>query len=252
MVEAASRLRLVTAARLDVAERQASLASELHLALGREELALHYQPVYRMDTGALVAVEALLRWHHPTRGLLHPGDFLDVAEGGTLMIPIGDWVLATAVDQADSWRQEFGDQTPDMWVNISCDQLGRHHLYGVVEELLAKSSLPPGKLGLEVTERQLIRRADAVAADLRALRELGVSLAVDDFGTGYASLDYLRQFTFDEIKIDRSFVGWIGQRPDRHRRHVGDHCARSLPGPDRCGRGGRDPRTIRSASGPRL
>ena len=81
LVEAASRLRLVTAARLEVAKRQASLASELHRALGREELALHYQPVYRMDTGALVAVEALLRWHHPTRGLLHPGDFLDAAEG---------------------------------------------------------------------------------------------------------------------------------------------------------------------------
>jgi EAL domain-containing protein (putative c-di-GMP-specific phosphodiesterase class I) len=210
MVEAAARLRLVTAARIDVARRQASLASDLHRALGRKELALHYQPVYRMDTGALVAVEALLRWHHPTRGLLHPGDFLDVAEGSTLIIPIGDWVLATAVQQADTWRREFGVQAPDMWVNVTGDQLGRRHLDGVVEKLLSKTGLPPAKLGLEVTERQLIRSADAVAADLRALRALGVSLAVDDFGTGYASLDYLRQFPFDEIKIDRSFVAGLG------------------------------------------
>jgi EAL domain-containing protein (putative c-di-GMP-specific phosphodiesterase class I) len=164
-----------------------------------------------MDTGALVAVEALLRWHHPTRGLLYPGDFLHVAEGRPLIIPIGDWVLATAVHQADSWRRELGDQAPDMWVNITGDQLGRHHLDAVVAKLLSKTGLPPAKLGLEVTERQLIRRADAVAADLRALRDLGVSLAVDDFGTGYASLDYLRQFTFDEIKIDRSFVAGLGR-----------------------------------------
>ena len=185
------------------------------MALGREELALHYQPVYRMDTGALVAVEALLRWHHPTRGLLQPGDFLDAAEGRTLMIPIGDWVLATAVDQADRWRREFGDQAPDMWVNISGDQLGRQHLHGVVEKLLAKTGLPPGKLGLEVTERQLIRRADAVAADLRALRELGVSLAVDDFGTGYASLGlpasvHLRR---DQDRHDHSSLDWAATGP---------------------------------------
>ena len=147
----------------------------------------------------------------PSPGTAQPGAFLDAAEGRPLMVPIGDWVLATAVDQAAGWRREFGEQAPDMWVNISGDQLGRHHLHGVVEKLLAKTGLPAGKLGLEVTERQLIRRADAVAADLRALRELGVSLAVDDFGTGYASLDYLRQFTFDEIKIDTTIRRRIGQ-----------------------------------------
>ena len=92
-----------------------------------------------------VAVEALLRWQHPTRGLLHPGDFLDVAEGRPLIIPIGDWVLATAVDQADSWRRELGAQAPDMWVNISGDQLGRHHLDGVVEKLLVEDRTPAGR-----------------------------------------------------------------------------------------------------------
>ncbi len=145
MVQAASRLRFVTATRIEVAKRQARLASELHRALGSDELALHYQPVYRMDTGALVAVEALLRWHHPSQGLLSPGAFLDAAEGRPLMIPIGDWVLATAVDQAAGWRREYGEQAPDMWVNISGDQLGRHHLHGVVEKLLAKTGLPAGQ-----------------------------------------------------------------------------------------------------------
>jgi EAL domain-containing protein (putative c-di-GMP-specific phosphodiesterase class I) len=101
-----------------------------------------------------------------------------------------------------------------MWVNISCDQLGRRHLVGVVDRLLSQHGLAADRLGIEVTERQLARRADDIATDLLELRGLGVALAVDDFGTGYASLDYLRRFTFDEVKIDRSFVAGIGDRTD--------------------------------------
>jgi EAL domain-containing protein (putative c-di-GMP-specific phosphodiesterase class I) len=186
------------------------LVEALHGAVARRELRLHYQPIYNLRTGAMSAVEALLRWQHPTRGLLPPAEFLHIAESHPdLVDPVGDWVLATAVSQAQAWQQ-LGNGAPKIWVNISCEQLGNDHLAGFVEQILATAGLAPTVLGLEVTERQLIRQPDAAVADLAALRDLGVSLAVDDFGTGYASLDYLRRFTFDEIKIDRSFVSGLG------------------------------------------
>ena len=206
-----SRLRTADAVRRIDDSRRERLVSELDAALVRNELRLHYQPIHHMQTGIIVAVEALLRWQHPTRGLLLPSDFLGVAEGHALMDRIDEWVLSAAVAQADSWRVTQGVLAPDMWVNIAGDQFDRPHLVDVVERLLAASGLGAGKLGLEVTERQLICRADSGAAHLMALHNLGVSLAVDDFGTGYASLDYLRRFSFDEIKIDRSFIAGLGQ-----------------------------------------
>ena len=189
--------------------RRAPLVPELRRALEQAELRLHYQPMYCMKTGGVVGVEALLRWQHPDRGLLPPSEFLDVAEGPHLVTPVGDWVLEAAVTQAARWQERLGPKAPVMWVNISCDQLGRQHLTRVVDRLLTTTGLAPERLGIEVTERQLARRADDVAGDLTALRDLGVALAVDDFGTGYASLDYLRRFSFDEIKIDRSFVSGL-------------------------------------------
>jgi EAL domain-containing protein (putative c-di-GMP-specific phosphodiesterase class I) len=206
--ERTAELALSRVARL----QRSPMVAELLRAVEDEELRLHFQPMYSMGNGAIVGVEALIRWQHPTRGLLHPADFLDVAEGPHLVTPIGDWVLHAAAAQATAWQREVGDQAPVMWVNISCDQLGRHHLTGVVERLLSESGLEPGLLGIEVTERQLARRVDDVAEDLLELRELGVALAVDDFGTGYASLDYLQRFAFDEIKIDRSFVSGLEDR----------------------------------------
>jgi EAL domain-containing protein (putative c-di-GMP-specific phosphodiesterase class I) len=195
--------------------RRAPLLLELERAIERDELRLHYQPVVDLFTSRTVAVEALLRWQHPKRGLLVPAHFLDVAEGPQLVNRVGDWVLEAAVQQAVRWRDTLGDEAPRTWVNISCDQLGRRHLAALVEERLAATGLAPGALGLEVTERQLARRVDDVAAELGALHELGVALAVDDFGTGYASLDYLRRFDFDELKIDRSFVSGLQDRTDR-------------------------------------
>ena len=194
--------------------RQAPRVAELGLGLERGELRLHYQPMYSIESGAVVGVEALLRWQHPSRGLLPPSEFLDVAEAPALVVPVGDWVLATAVAQAAAWHRALGDRAPVMWVNISCDQLGRQHLTGVVDRLLTQEALPLGFLGIEVTERQLARRADDIATDLQELRRLGVALAVDDFGTGYASLDYLRRFAFDEVKIDRSFVAGLQDKTD--------------------------------------
>jgi diguanylate cyclase (GGDEF)-like protein/PAS domain S-box-containing protein len=191
------------------AVRQSTLAHELEAALSNEQFRLYYQPMYDTQTGAMVAVEALLRWQHPTRGLLSPAHFLAVAEDRRLMTRIGDWVLATAAAQAARWEDE-AEHALDMWVNISCDQLGAQHLSGVVERVLAQTGLNTSRLGLEITERQLIGRHDTVRADLTALHELGLRLAVDDFGTGYNSMDYLRRFTFDEIKIDKSFVAGLG------------------------------------------
>jgi len=224
--EAASRTAVESTGRVaDLAQRrvsrlrQAPRVAELTLGLEREELRLHYQPMCARDTGAVVGVEALLRWQHPHRGLLPPSEFLDIAEGPALVVPVGDWVLRTAITQAARWHRAMedramGDQAPVMWVNISCDQLGREHLTGVVQGLLAEHGLAAAFLGVEVTERQLARRADDIATDLQELRRLGVALAVDDFGTGYASLDYLRRFTFDEVKIDRSFVAGLQDKTD--------------------------------------
>lgn len=206
------RLRAAAAMRRISKARDAPMIAELQGAVARSELRLHYQPLYSMVNGALIGVEALLRWEHPTRGLLPPADYLDAIENHPALVnPIGDWVLATAISQAASWRQGLGGHAFTMWVNISGNQLGQQRLPGVVETLLSGTGLGSASLGLEVTERQLIRRADDAPSDLGALRDLGVSLAVDDFGTGYASLDYLRKFEFDEIKIDRSFVSGLGR-----------------------------------------
>lgn len=201
------RLAMRAAADLDAPP----LAAELQQALLRDELMLHYQPQYRLDTGDFVAVEALLRWENPTRGLLPPSEFLGVAESHPLLTIIGDWVLETAIVQAGSWFRQAGESSPQVWVNVSCEQFDQRHLPALVARLLDAHGVPAAKLGIELTERQVAQRVDAVAADLESLHDLGVSLAVDDFGTGYASLDYLRRFTFDEIKIDRAFVTGIGQ-----------------------------------------
>ena len=193
--------------------RHLNLAGQLDDALTRSELRLHYQPIYAVTTGAVTGVEALLRWEHPTRGLLGPADFLDVAEGRRMMVPIGEWVCREAIGQAGRWQREFGDRAPDMWVNVSGQQLGRRHLPELLARCLAEAGVEPSRLGLEVTERQLVGHGDDAGADLRAVHELGVRLAVDDFGTGYASFDYLRRFDVDEIKIDRSFVSGLGRDP---------------------------------------
>lgn len=197
--------------------RRIGLAAELEVALANDQLRLRYQLQFDLRTGAPVGVEALIRWEHPERGLLSPSEFLDVAEGRRLMIPIGDWVLRKAIALAGHWRTVFGDSSPVMWVNIAGQQLGRHeHLVALIQGALADAELPAGSVGLEITERQLIGTDDRVRDELLTLRGLGLRLAVDDFGTGYASLEYLRRFAFDEIKIDQSFVQGMGEdRVDR-------------------------------------
>jgi diguanylate cyclase (GGDEF)-like protein/PAS domain S-box-containing protein len=179
-------------------------------ALSGDELRLYYQASYNLRRGTLVGVEALLRWQHPDRGLLAPIDFLDVAEDRRLMIPLGEWVLRSACTQASDWYRRFGERAPEMSVNISSRQLGRHGLTRMLEDILDETGMRPDRLCLELTERQVLGAAEAVQNDLDGLSELGVTLAVDDFGTGFANIDYLRRVPFRVLKMDRSYVGGLG------------------------------------------
>jgi EAL domain-containing protein (putative c-di-GMP-specific phosphodiesterase class I) len=187
------------------------LEGALAVALREHELVLHYQPIFELATERLVGAEALIRWEHPTRGLLLPGEFIPIAEDSRLMAPLGRWVLAEACLQASRWRHEyaFGAELT-MTVNFSSTQFNDPAIGEDVRRLLAEAELPPDRLVIELTETAFLRDADVVAERMRELKELGVRLAVDDFGTGNASLRHLATFPVDVLKVDRSFVGRIG------------------------------------------
>lgn len=193
-----------------LAIRQLEIRDGLHRALEEHELRLVYQPIVSTEHDRVVAVEALLRWRHPERGLLPPADFIDVAETNELIVPIGRWVIEEATRQAAAWARRLGAQAPRMWVNVSDRQVGRHDLAGAVRAVLDETGLDPALLGIELTERQMVRTGHSVRKDLAALTELGVHLAIDDFGTGRTGIDYLRELPVSAIKIDKSFVQGIG------------------------------------------
>jgi len=198
----------------DAALDRLRLLGELRAGIDRGELRLHYQPRVAVRGGELVGVEALVRWQHPTRGLLAPGEFIPVAEESGLVRELGDWVLDAAVAQATRWCTEPGGPGPlEMAVNLSARQLADPRLLDRVTDALARHGLPAELLVLEITETALMVDPDAVLGTLRRLKELGVGLAVDDFGTGFSSLVYLKQFPVDELKIDRSFVAGLGTDP---------------------------------------
>lgn len=185
------------------------LDQDLAHALEADQLRVVYQPVVELATGSIVGFEALLRWDHPTLGLISPDRFIPLAEESGLIIPIGRWVLDSACRTAAGWQQ--GHHRPDltMAVNISARQLASSDLVSHVEDALATSGLPAASLVLEMTETVLVADPATAAGRLRQLGRLGVRLAVDDFGTGYSSLSYLRQFPVDILKIDGSFIGSI-------------------------------------------
>ena len=193
-------------------QRQAIEAS-LRRALERQEFVLHYQPKINLQSGALVGVEALIRWQHPQQGLLPPSQFVSIAEDCGLILPIGRWVLHEACRQARAWQQA-GLASITVAVNTSALEFRAKDFLEDIRATLARTGLEPRYLELELTESVLMRDADATNAVLRALSDLGVKLAVDDFGTGYSSLSYLRQFPIDTLKIDRSFVSQMGSNPD--------------------------------------
>jgi diguanylate cyclase (GGDEF)-like protein/PAS domain S-box-containing protein len=193
-------------------ERQ-SLEEGLRRALERQEFLLHYQPKISLRTGAITGAEALIRWRHPTRGLVSPAEFIPVAEECGLIGPIGDWVLHEASTQARAWVHA-GLPVATMAVNVSAMQLRDGNFLEGVFAVLKDTGLDGRSLDLELTESVLMNHAESTASILRALREAGIRVTIDDFGTGYSSLSYLRRFPIDAIKIDRSFVSQIAGAGD--------------------------------------
>ncbi len=181
------------------------LESDLRDALSRQELEVYYQPQARLDNGMVVGMEALLRWHHPTRGPVSPAEFIPVAEETGLINPIGEWVLRTACAQLQTWLKS-GIPPVRMAVNISVRQLLEEDFCATVEQVLADTGLAAELLELEITESTLMENAHATLHALQRLRNLKVRLSIDDFGTGYSSLAYLKRFPVNTIKIDQSFV----------------------------------------------
>jgi diguanylate cyclase (GGDEF)-like protein/PAS domain S-box-containing protein len=182
-----------------------ALESDLRRALERNELVLHFQPQVEALTGRIVALEALVRWEHPQRGLLPPLEFISIAEETGLIIPLGEWVMRTACGQAVAW-QEAGFAPMRVSVNISSQQLTQSDLVTTVKRVLDTTRLAGEHLELEITESSLMSDVEATTQTLWDLKETGLSLSVDDFGTGYSSMNYLKRFPLDALKIDRSFV----------------------------------------------
>jgi len=198
------------------AVRRLETERELRGALEREELELLYQPVVALGSGGIIGLEALMRWNHPERGVLDPGQFVSIAEESGLIEPIGHWVQETACRQALGWHALQPDRRPlDISVNLSARQVAHRDLAASVEEVLTATGLEPVNLRLEITESVLVEDSASATATLAALSELGVRLVLDDFGTGYSSLAYLNRFPFDALKIDRSFVDGLGVEQER-------------------------------------
>jgi diguanylate cyclase (GGDEF)-like protein/PAS domain S-box-containing protein len=193
-------------------ERQ-SIEEALRTALERKELALHYQPKINLRTGAITGAEALIRWTHPARGPVSPGQFIPVAEDCGLILPIGNWVLREACRQATAWL-EAGLPLASIAVNISAMEFRHETFLEGIFAALEDTRLNPKFLELELTESVLMKRAESAASVLQTLRASGVQLAIDDFGTGFSSLSYLRKFPIDALKIDQSFVRQISTAPD--------------------------------------
>jgi EAL domain-containing protein (putative c-di-GMP-specific phosphodiesterase class I) len=185
-----------------------ALSAELSTSLSRGELAVFYQPIIDLQSGTATGVEALVRWHHPSRGLVGPNDFVPLAEETGVILPIGAWVLREACEQAAQWGA-YGrlGQGVNVSVNLSAQQLAESSFVDDLRRVLAATGLPPDRLILEMTETVLFHDTSTTIARLEAIRDLGVRIAIDDFGTGYSSLGYLRRFRVDILKIAREFVG---------------------------------------------
>ena len=206
--EGRGRFRFFEPAMSNRAERRRALALDLRRALAEQEFEVHYQPILRAGTLEPVALEALLRWRHPERGMVLPDDFIPLAEELGLIVPMGEWVMARACADAATWPGGVR-----VAVNLSAVQLDSRDLAANVATLLERSGLGPDRLELEITETVMLQESDATMATLHRIKAMGVRVALDDFGTGYSSLSYLRSFPFDKVKIDRSFTRGLGGSP---------------------------------------
>jgi len=197
----------------EASSRRLVLETSLRRAVERGELLVQYQPIVDVRTGNFTGAEALVRWNHPQFGLLAPDKFIPLADEIGLIIEIGEWVLHQACMQTKSWH-DMGFYPLSISVNVSAVQLGQPQLLNQVAGVLTKTGLDPACLELEITESVLMQDAEATISMLRALKEMGIKISVDDFGTGFSSLSYLKRFPIDILKIDKSFTRDIDMDPD--------------------------------------
>ncbi|HYR30169.1 MAG TPA: EAL domain-containing protein, partial [Thermoanaerobaculia bacterium] len=193
------------AASADNTSSRLSLERALHHALERDELVVHYHPMFEIATGRVVGAEALVRWNHPERGLLQPEEFISIAEETNLIVPLGAWVLRTACAQMKAWH-DAGHSRLRIAVNFSPRQFQDRELASTIERILAETAFPAPFLDLEITESTAMQNAELSLAILNRLKEMGIRISIDDFGTGYSSLSYPKRFPIDTVKIDQDFV----------------------------------------------
>jgi diguanylate cyclase (GGDEF)-like protein len=185
-------------------QQRRALELALRDGLAQGQFELYYQPVLDAASGTIVSCEALIRWHHPDRGMIAPAEFIPVAEEIGLIVPLGDWVLRRACEDAAAWPDRI-----KIAINLSPTQIASRNLVPSVVQTLAAARLNPSRLTVEITEAVLLRNSEATVATLYQLRSLGIQIALDDFGTGFSSLSYLRSFPFDKLKIDRCFIAGL-------------------------------------------
>lgn len=202
-----ARFQMFDPAMHDEAVERLAIETDLRRALEREQLSLHYQPVLSILTGNVIAVEALLRWDHPTRGMVPPATFIPVAERTGLIMGIGRWVLRRACQQLQTWDEAFGAQAPySVWVNVSAKQFGQAALASQLMDVLRDLNFDPRRLKLEITEGLLVEDVNGAIRTVMELQAIGVQVYMDDFGTGYSSLTHLARLPMDGIKIERTFI----------------------------------------------
>jgi len=192
------------------------LENDLRRAIKREEFILHYQPIVSLGNDKIHGFEVLVRWRHPDKGIIPPGEFIKLAEETELIVPLGFWVLREACNQMRTWQVKYGElATWKISVNISSKQLALPNFAAQVKQILKETGLDPHNLKLEITESSLVEDTQSTIAILQELKATGIEFSLDDFGTGYSSLSYLHQFPFDTLKIDRSFVNSINNNEDK-------------------------------------
>lgn len=187
------------------------LEIDLRRAIENKEFVLNYQPVFALNSEVIVGFEALIRWHHPIRGVVPPNDFIPIAEETGLILPIGRWVLHEACQQLRRWQEKFPEaDSLIMNVNLSARELDQKDLISQVKKILKETKLNPKCLKLEITESVIMKNAEQAIKTVKELQEMGVKVSIDDFGTGYSSLSYLHRLPIDTLKVDRSFINRIG------------------------------------------
>ncbi|MEM0911762.1 MAG: EAL domain-containing protein [Pseudomonadota bacterium] len=215
--EGRNLFRFFTQKMNDAMQQRLKLESEMCNAIEEDQLILHYQPQINVNTGMVYGVEALVRWQHPTSGLIYPSAFLPIAEESALIRQIGEWVFKRALEDASRWRQMKGNTLP-ISINVAASHFKHIGLVSTLSNIIASIGIPASSIILEITETNLLEDKASILSQIRALKAMGIRIALDDFGTGYSSLSYLRKLPIDILKIDRSFL--IDATKDKASAHI--------------------------------